>query len=64
MYHTFIRTWWKVNKSWPGGLEPHPGRKQHNRTHNTADEARRECEEYNRTHNPGKLSRKMEFESY
>ena len=63
-YTTFTRTWWKENKSWPNGLEPCSGTKHYTKQYyDTADEAREACEEYNRTHNPGRLSRKMEFES-
>jgi hypothetical protein len=28
MYKTFIRTWWRPNKDWPDGLEPHAGKKR------------------------------------
>lgn len=64
MYKVFTRTWWKVNNSWPGGLEPCPGRKYtlHARIH-TEEEARELCQEWNATHAPGKLSRKAEYES-
>jgi len=63
MYATFSRTWWKKNKSWPNGLEPEMGRKtyyQHNVP--TIQEARDTCHEWNATHEPGRYSRKMEFE--
>lgn len=65
MYRTFIRTWWRNNPSWPNGLEPHPGRKNYTgHTYQKMEEARAACAEYSRTNNPGKLSRKMEFESF
>ena len=62
-YRVFVRTWWKANKAWPSGLEPHAGRKTtlHRRVA-TEDEARRICREYNSTHDPGRLSRKAEYE--
>ena len=64
MYRVFTRTWWKHNAEWPNGLEPCPGRKTviHRRVE-TEDEARKLCQEYNRTHKPGKLSRKAEYET-
>ena len=63
MYQVFTRTWWAHNKDWPNGLEPCPGRKTTiHRNVETAEEARALCQEYNRTHKPGKLSRKLEFE--
>lgn len=62
-YSTFTRNWWKLNSSWPEGLEPCAGRKRYyTRNHDTQDEARAECKEWNDTHSPGKLSRKMEYE--
>jgi len=63
MYNVFHRTWWKNNESWPNGLEPHAGRKTHITNVGTQEEARQACKEYNDTHNPGRLSRKAEFES-
>ena len=62
MFRTFIRTWWKENPEWPNGLEPHPGRKSYCATHFKEEEARAACEHYNSTHEPGRLSRKMEYE--
>lgn len=63
MYRTFTRTWWRNNPKWPNGLEPHAGRKTYYATYNTAQEARDVCEVWNRQNPPGRLSRKMEFES-
>ena len=60
MYRTFIRTWWIKT---PTGRKPGPGRKTHVETGLTMDEARRMCRQYNDTHDPGPLSRKMEFEA-
>lgn len=62
-YNVFVRNWWVANKDWPDGLEPGPGPKTHLKTVDTIEEARKECQEYNDTHKPGKLSRKAEFES-
>jgi len=63
-YRVFTRNWWKVNKSWPNGLEPDgSARKTTLCTVNTIEEARETAQEYNRTHEAGKLSRKAEFES-
>jgi len=64
MYRTFTRTWWKNNSSWPNGLEPYPGRKHYYNTYETQEEARNACQEYNATHKPGRLSKKMEYESF
>ena len=63
-YKIFTRTWWKVNHQWPNGLEPHAGRKYTIDHASTEEEARKICREYNDTHNPGKLSRKAEYEKY
>ena len=60
-YCVFVRNWWRPNKAYPNGLEPCVGRKRVLAKRLTYDEARRMCEEYNRTHNPGRLSRKAEF---
>ena len=62
MYRTFTRTWWKENPDWPSGLEPCPGDKSPVSRNLTEGEARNQCQTYNRTHNPGRLSRKMEYE--
>jgi len=63
-YRVFIRSWWKVNKTgnWPNNLEPHCGRKSTLRWANSEAEARAIAQQYNATHNPGRLSRKAEFE--
>ena len=62
MYRTFTRTWWKRNKAWPGGLEPHAGRRTYAGVYSTEEEARACCHAYNATHPAGFLSRKMEYE--
>lgn len=61
-YRVFVRSWWKANPKWPNGLEPHAGRKKTIRRVNTEEDARRVCREYNDTHNPGRYSRKAEYE--
>ena len=61
MYKTFIRNWYK--KSASGAIEPGPGRKSWGNSYYTEDEAREACSRYNSTHEPGKLSRKMEYTS-
>jgi hypothetical protein len=64
MYMVFVRSWWRVNKSRPSGLEPHAGRKKIiRRGVKTIEEARMICQEYNRLNPPGRLSRKAEFTS-
>ena len=62
VYRAFTRTWWRNNPAWPNGLEPGAGRKTTIGRNLTADEALRVCKHYNETHNPGRLSRKAEFE--
>ena len=63
-YKVFVRNWWKVNKDWPNGLEPDPtARKKVIARGLTEDEAREYCQQYNRNNNPGRLSRKAEFDT-
>lgn len=62
MFNVFTRTWWATDKSWPNGLRPQAGRKTYLAKRVTEAEARRLCQEYNSTHNPGRLSRKAEYE--
>lgn len=65
MYRVFVRNWWKENPNWPNGLEPAPRARKHylpGTRFETEDEASAFCQEYNRTHKPGRLSRKAEFE--
>jgi hypothetical protein len=63
MYQTFTRTWWRNNPRYPNGLEPGAGRKTYYNTWATQEGARKECKAWNDTHNPGRLGRKMEYES-
>lgn len=60
-YRAFTRTWWKENKLWHNGLEPCAGRKTTLGVFKTDIEAMRCCEDYNKTHKAGRLSRKAEF---
>lgn len=62
MYRVFTRTWYKRNPQWPGGLEPHPGRKYILQYFTTRDQAYEYAAEWNKENEPGKLSRKAEFE--
>ena len=63
-YRIFTRTWWKNNPNYPNGLEPCAGRKYTINYASTQEQAREICRQYNDTHDPGRLSRKAEFESY
>jgi len=66
-YNVFTRTWWRnagANEhGWPKGLVPCPGKKHYLARNVDYTEARAICERYNSTHNPGRYSRKAEFES-
>ena len=63
-YRVFTRTWWKHNASWPDGREPSIGRKTVIARHVYSEESARDmCRVYNANHEPGKLSRKAEYES-
>lgn len=62
MIHVYHRTWWKENPAWPQGLEPCAGRKTTIDRVETVEEAREICKEWNAEHDPGRLSRKAEFE--
>ena len=61
-YVVFTRTWWRENPAWPNGLEPQMGRKHRLGRAGSVAEAQEMCREYNDTHDPGRLSRKAEFE--
>lgn len=64
MYRVFVRNWWRENAAWPNGLEPYSGGTQYHLATNveTVEEAREIAQDYNKTHEPGRLSRKAEFE--
>lgn len=70
-YTTFTRTWWRweyrasevsvLNKT--GRVRvPGAGPRRYHGHNLTYEEARAMCQRWNSTHNPGPLSRKMEFE--
>lgn len=61
-YHVYHRTWWRKNPKWPNGLEPHLGRKNTIAYVDTESEARAICKDYNDNNEPGRLSRKAEYE--
>ena len=61
-YNVFHRTWWVEKSGWPGGLEPGAGKKTYLARHVTYADAREIQRQYNDTHEPGRLSRKAEFE--
>jgi hypothetical protein len=58
-YRAFHRTWWRMEG---GKRVPGAGRRTALGRHLTEDEARRVCQQWNAEHNPGKLSRKAEYE--
>jgi hypothetical protein len=62
-FDVFVRTWWKLNPSWPNGLEPCPGQRRYIAKGVTEERAREICKAYNTTHDSGKLSKKAEYES-
>jgi len=61
-YYCFVRTWWKPNKSWPDGREPSASKGRTIRKNLSHDEAIQFCKEWNASHNPGKWSKKCEFD--
>ena len=61
-YRVFHRTWWKRNKNWPDGKEPHAGKKHFVAWADTEAEARAICKRWNAAHDPGPLSDKAEYE--
>lgn len=61
-YKCFTRNWWKDNPDWPNGLEPFAaGPKRTRAIFETGEEARNFCQNWNKAHNPGRLSNKCEF---
>lgn len=62
-YRCFTRNWWADNSAYPNGLEPcGTCRKTYRGTFITESTARQYCEEWNKSHNPGRYSNKMEYE--
>ncbi len=62
-FHVFHRTWWKRNRIWPRGLEPHAGKKHTIAYAISEAEARTLCRVWCEAHNAGELSDKAEYES-
>lgn len=62
-YRVFTRTWWRNSPNYPNALEPYPGRKTTIGKVNTKEDARLLCKNYNDNNDPGRLSRKAEYES-
>lgn len=64
VYRVFTRTWWKSNPNWPNGLEPSPGRRTVIRRNIVGETAAQDfCRVWNSNHEPGRLSRKAEYET-
>ncbi len=62
-YSVFTRTWWKENPSYPNGLEPSLGNKSYLKRHvGSKREALNLCKQWNSANEPGRLSRKAEYE--
>ncbi len=62
-FKIFVRNWWKENPNWPGEIEPDPNAKKDYIDETDSEiQARKICNEWNFKHNPGKLSRKAEYE--
>ncbi|NBT88818.1 MAG: hypothetical protein EBT51_11040 [Flavobacteriaceae bacterium] len=61
MYKVFHRTWWRENKDWPNGLEPHVGKSHYICKVKTEDEAIIICEAWNDIHDAGRYSDKAEY---
>lgn len=61
-FDVFHRTWWKESPGWPNGLEPCAGEKTYLAYGVSEETARELCQEYNNSHEPGRLSRKAEYE--
>lgn len=62
MYRVFTRVWWRANREWPNGLEPHIGRKYTIGWECDEKSARALAREWNRNNEPGRFSRKAEYE--
>ncbi len=66
-YRIFKRSWWKKNKSWPDGLEPHCSKKRTIMYVDTLQKAQEVCCEHNnrsevRSKSLNPLAIKYEFE--
>jgi hypothetical protein len=62
-YRVFVRSWYKRNPTWPNGREPYGGAPKTTLARKLSYSAARDmCEVWNKNHDPGKYSRKAEFE--
>lgn len=62
-YRVFVRNWWKRNPAWPSGLEPNPTARKTTLAYVDFEESARDmCRVYRANHEPGRLSRKAEYE--
>lgn len=69
LYDVFVRDWWrdaeKGDGPWPNNLVPYAGAPKSYLKGGrglTMEEAREMCQEWNAKHDPGRYSRKAEFE--
>lgn len=67
MFRVYVRNWWREatpeDGRWPNDLVPNSGDKGRRiGSASTEEEAQRLCREYNSTHQPGRLSKKAEYE--
>lgn len=59
-FDVFVRNWWKMEN---GKKVPHPtARKTYQLRNVTREEAYNFCQEWNKSHDPGVLSRMAEFQ--
>lgn len=65
VYNVFVRNWWKKHPKYPGRLEPDAAAEKKYLAHGlaTEKEAQDMAQKYNASHDPGRLSRKAEYES-
>ena len=63
MYKVFVRNWWQYDPEHPGELIGCMGRKYTLRKRiKTEEEAQAFCDDWNKSHDPGPLSRMAEYE--
>lgn len=68
LFNVFVRDWWRdatpSDGQWPDNRVPYPGAPREYLAEGvTEDEARALCAEYRAANDPGRYSRKAEFES-
>jgi hypothetical protein len=67
-YRVFVRDWWRnagpgEPRGYMGGLVPYPGAPKRTIARGcTEEEAQEICEQHAATHEPGRFSRKAEYE--